>query len=79
MAEFRICNKCCEYTDSFADGLGSCIKCADYEPKKRQAKILKREQANKFERNYADKRTREKEARESKREKERKRRQTNFI
>lgn len=33
MAEFKICNKCCKYTDSFVDGLGECIECINYEPR----------------------------------------------
>ena len=77
--EYRICNKCCDYTDSFIDSVGDCIKCTGYEPKKRQAKILKREQNEKKQSDYADKRTRAKEVREREREKERKKRQTDFI
>jgi len=79
--EAKICSnpQCCEYTINFVEGSTECIKCMSYEPKKRQAKILKREQSEKFERNYAEKRMRVKEERERERNKDRKRRQTNFI
>lgn len=72
MAEFKICNKCCLYTDNFIDGLGECVNCIGEEPKIRKAKRYKKLTKEVFEEKFSDHRQRVKEDRERERNKRRK-------